>query len=504
MTILDIENNKFTFRETGKFGNRSFGEHTFDLDAMDTWKDMVESWRNSEPFTINRLHFSKEKLPQVWEVFHKSFASMPEESRITPNDYPDGIYHTAGKHPFGYIGMNQIRPATAEEEQIVIKFASEFGRAYQRFLDLQKAEAQAREAQIQLALERVRARTMAMQNSNELPEAANLLFQQVQSLGMPAWSAGYCTWNDDEKKSVTLWMSSEGVLQPPFTAPTTKDELFIQMRKGSEEGKTLHVVEMGGMPLVKHYQYMRTLTVAGEILDSILEAGHPLPTFQIMHQAYFSKGFLLFITYKQVPEVHDIFKRFANVFDQTYTRFLDLQKSEAQAREAQIDAALERVRSQSMGMQSSKDFSKVTTEMFNQLRQFGGDLFATGIVFCDKHEGHVEQWHSLPDAGMLSPFIVPVNLDYIHQYRYDQWKKGVELFKIEIPGDFIEQHFKDIFNLPSAQKVLKDFEDQNTPMPETPPWEIDYGASFKQGYILVSSLQSFKRSRNFTPICKSF
>jgi serine phosphatase RsbU (regulator of sigma subunit) len=205
-----------------------------------------------------------------------------------------------------------------------------------------------------------------------------------------------------------------------------------------------------------------------------------------------------------VPEVHDIFKRFANVFDQTYTRFLDLQKSEAQAREAQIDAALERVRSQSMGMQSSKDFSKVTTEMFNQLRQFGGDLFAAGIVFCDKHEGHVEQWHSLPDAGMLSPFIVPVNLDYIHQYRYDQWKKGVELFKIEIPGDFIEQHFKDIFNLPSAQKVLKDFEDQNTPMPETPPWEIDYGASFKQGYILVSSLQPFKEAEILPRFAKVF
>ena len=209
-----------------------------------------------------------------------------------------------------------------------------FEQTYTRFLDLQKAEAQARESQIQLALERVRARTMAMQKSDELPEAANLLFQQVQSLGMPAWSAGYCTLNDD-KTEVTLWMSSEGVLQPPFKAPTTEDELFIQMRKGYEEGKTLHIVEMGGEQLVTHYRYMRTLPVVGKILDSIIEAGHPLPTFQIMHHAYFSKGFLLFITYEPVPESHDIFKRFANVFEQTYTRFLDLQKAEAQAREAQ-------------------------------------------------------------------------------------------------------------------------------------------------------------------------
>ena len=39
-------------------------------------------------------------------------------------------------------------------------------------------------------------------------------------------------------------------------------------------------------------------------------------------------------------EGHDIFKRFAKVFEQTYTRFLDLQKAEAQAREAQIEASI--------------------------------------------------------------------------------------------------------------------------------------------------------------------
>ena len=35
---------------------------------------------------------------------------------------------------------------------------------------------------------------------------------------------------------------------------------------------------------------------------------------------------------------HPVLERFAQVFDLTYTRFLDLQKAEAQAREAQIEA----------------------------------------------------------------------------------------------------------------------------------------------------------------------
>ena len=64
------------------------------------------------------------------------------------------------------------------------RFAKVFEQAYIRFLDLQKAEAQARESQIQLALERVRARTMAMQKSDELPETSLLLFQQVKIQGL--------------------------------------------------------------------------------------------------------------------------------------------------------------------------------------------------------------------------------------------------------------------------------------------------------------------------------
>ena len=43
-------------------------------------------------------------------------------------------------------------------------------------------------------------------------------------------------------------------------------------------------------------------------------------------------------------EENNTLMRFGKVFQQTYTRFLDLQKAEAQAREAQIEAALERVR----------------------------------------------------------------------------------------------------------------------------------------------------------------
>src|SRR6185503_20691609 len=61
--------------------------------------------------------------------------------------------------------------------------------------------------------------------------------------------------------------------------------------------------------------------------------------------AFFSKGMLGVINLDPAtPGNMELYERFAAVFDLTYTRFLDLQKAEAQTREAQIELALERVR----------------------------------------------------------------------------------------------------------------------------------------------------------------
>ncbi|WP_163500672.1 hypothetical protein, partial [Escherichia coli] len=58
-----------------------------------------------------------------------------------------------------------------------------FEQAYTRFLDLQRAEAQAREAQIEAALERVRSKAMAMHNSSDLPATAIIAFSELKKLG---------------------------------------------------------------------------------------------------------------------------------------------------------------------------------------------------------------------------------------------------------------------------------------------------------------------------------
>jgi len=225
-------------------------------------------------------------------------------------------------------------PYSQEQNKIIIRFGQVFEQSYTRFLDLQKAEAQAREAQIEAALERVRSRTMAMQKSDELPEAANNLFLQVQALGIPAWSAGYCIWEDDQK-SASCNMSSEGEIQKSFSLPTIGEGYNFYKPFKNEE--PFYVAELGGKKLVKHYDFMKKLPIVGEILEGFDKKNISLPTFQIWHIVYFTQGYLMFITYEKVPEAHEIFKRFAKVFEQTYTRFSDLKLAEQLAIQAKTD-----------------------------------------------------------------------------------------------------------------------------------------------------------------------
>ena len=96
---------------------------------------------------------------------------MPEETKEYYFSCPGLAGSTVLLENVGlYIENFSGIPYSDEENNTLMRFGKVFQQTYTRFLDLQKAEAQAREAQIEAALERVRARTMAMQHSDELKE----------------------------------------------------------------------------------------------------------------------------------------------------------------------------------------------------------------------------------------------------------------------------------------------------------------------------------------------
>ncbi|HAZ24489.1 MAG TPA: hypothetical protein DCY95_07475, partial [Algoriphagus sp.] len=184
LTLMDLESNAFSFRITGKNGASNIGEQIIDLDAMPTWKETVTNWKKQKPHSHQCLVYPPEVLPDLFQIINESLQSLTPKERITFEDYPEGIFDCEGHNKFGYIGFNNSRPPTDEEIAIVIRFAREFERVYQRFLDIKKAEAQAREAQIEAALEKVRSRSLGMQSSNELQEVVQIVAEKIQELGV--------------------------------------------------------------------------------------------------------------------------------------------------------------------------------------------------------------------------------------------------------------------------------------------------------------------------------
>ncbi len=321
---------------------------------------------------------------------------------------------------FGRYSLDEF---TEEEHEIFIRFAKVFGQAYTRFLDLKKAEEQAREAKIETSLEKVRSRTMGMQSSDELPEVANLLFLEVQSLGIPAWSCGYCILEEDSRSSICI-MSSEGTLQKPFLLPHHGEVSFEEWDDFVQGDQTFFTQELGGEAIESHYGFMKSLPQLTPIFREIEEAGLSLPTYQINHLCKFAHGFLLFITYEPIPEAHDIFRRFTRVFDQTYTRFLDLKKAEAQAIEATKQASLDRVRGEIASMRSAEDLGIITPLIWNELTTLGIPFIRCGIFIIQEEDKHIEVYLSKPDGTSLAAMHLPFDSSELVTQTLNAWQQG--------------------------------------------------------------------------------
>jgi signal transduction histidine kinase len=317
------------------------------------------------------------------------------------DEIPERTYHLV-KFSGGYMGAAAPGDISKESWDLLKRLSMVFSLAYTRFIDLQDASARAREAQIELALERVRTRTMTMQHSDELPEVANLLFHQVRNLDIPAWTCGFNIWEKDAEVC-TGWMSTQGMLQPPFRIPLTESPTFIRFRESRLNGEDFFAEEVGGEALASHYRYMFSLPDFSRIASDQMDAGVSLPDRQVHNVANFSQGNLIFITHDPVPESTDTFKRFAKVFDLTYTRFLDLKKAEAQARDAKVEAGLERVRAKAMAMHKSEDLQQTIKTFYQELGLLGETprRMGVGLVNRDTHMAEISTMNTTEEGEAM-------------------------------------------------------------------------------------------------------
>ena len=313
---------------------------------------------------MNRLYSYHVPPPAVENYFASWQELIDGVEQLKPEYFTGGLYYVEAFMKYGCFGVIVANDLTEDEKKILGRFAIEFERTYTRFLDLQKAEAQAREAKIEAALEKVRSKTMAMHNSLDVGDTVAALFDEFVSLGIETFRCGIGIIHQEKKMEVWtakrdangkvnfftgyMDMTMHPLLQGGYSAWKKKEESYIYELKGDD---------------LKEY-FSRSNNNPNYPLKYDVPS---LPSRLIFSVFYFPEGFLFAFTLEELPsEATKIFKRFSGVFGQTYRRYLDLQKAEAQAREAQIEAALERVRSRSMAMQKSEELKEVIQVVYEQ------------------------------------------------------------------------------------------------------------------------------------------
>ncbi len=405
-----------------------------------------ESWKNQD------LVFSQTVGGQSLED-HIKFVSHHFGSTIAKYTQ-DPTYFYFGNFSKGYLLILASDNLLEDQVLLIPRFVKVFEQAYTRFLDLQKAEAQAREAQIEAALERVRSRTMGMHKSEELADAASVLFQQIISLGLKPVACSFII-VDKDKKTGEVYISADGTVIPdsfvlPYHGEPAQDRIFNSWKRGDE----YIIVDLKGKPLEHHLQFIAQNMPVGEMLKA---SGEPQPERLALHIINFRHGFLGINYLEPHEEVVPILQRFAKVFEQTYTRFLDLQKAEAQAREAQIEAALERVRSRSMGMHKSDELAEIVGVMFTQLQElhFGLDgAVILGIPVPGTDD--TDFWLADVDKAYPMCFRLPYHDSPPIKDMWDTKQSGNELLIKTYSRDRKNQWFEFAFESTDLHLIPKD------------------------------------------------
>src|SRR5690606_29738480 len=121
------------------------------------------------------------------------------------------VWHPGVQLSHGKLNLDSLTAPEPEMKTILLKMGAAFDLAYKRFLDLQKAEYQTHQAKIETALEKVRARALAMQQPEELKEVAEVLRNEMGLLGVEELETCSIFIYDEEIQRIECWYALKDI-----------------------------------------------------------------------------------------------------------------------------------------------------------------------------------------------------------------------------------------------------------------------------------------------------
>jgi hypothetical protein len=393
--------------------------------------------------------------------FHHFFENTIAKN--TPEERKQFLYSSEGfarsifltKNIWFSVARYDATPFIDEENAIFKRFANVFEQAYTRFLDLQKAEAQAREAQIEASLERVRSRAMAMQNSDELRELIGTVFTELTKLDIVLTRCLIMIYDPRSNDSIWWMANSEAPTEPiGLRIQNHEHPPYTAYLKAWQEKKLNWVYVLEGAVKKDWDDFLFVETELSHLPDFVI-AGMKAPERVYLNSSFNSFGNLTLASLEPLSNEHfDILLRFAKVFDLTYTRFNDLKQAEAQAKEAKIEAALERVRARSMGMQKSDELAEVVAVLYKQFEELDFGLYQVLVSIYDKKKNIIEWWsRGFEEIELPQCNIIPIIDHPFSNDLFEKWANGVEYYPHILEGELKKSWDEYLF----TQTDLKNF-----------------------------------------------
>jgi hypothetical protein len=232
-----------------------------------------------------------------------------------------------------------------------------------------------------------------MHKSDELKDVVKIVFENFRSLGLQNIDSVNINIFHEGSRDFDLWLAAPGQdyttnFRLPYLDHPIANDFFNAVKKEETSHKGIYDHDLKN----KYFEYMFENSdnkhLPEERKKLILSGrAYSVATGIAKHSSIFIHNYN---GEKFSEETNGILVRFSKVFDQAYTRFLDLQKAEANAREAQIEAGLERVRAKAMAMHSSKDLAETLGVFYRELKSLSVVPIRCGVALMDKESRMAE------------------------------------------------------------------------------------------------------------------
>jgi signal transduction histidine kinase/CheY-like chemotaxis protein len=344
-----------------------------------------------------------------------------------------------------------------------------------------------RELKIEKAFERVRGKAMSMRQSSDLQDIVNLVARELNDMNLDITGVFIVINNDEIDKQFTCW-GTTGVAEiymkkaiiPFLDRPiyrvlaeaTTKEEQFFVEEYTKEEKNEFFE------HLFKHPPYNSSTP---EWKEKVLsrEGGYT----RFVSVSHYTSIFVVnHFGRKLSDEDNEILKRFGQVFEQSYTRFLDIRKAETLAHETIKQASADRVRGEIASMRNSEDLNRITSIIWRELETLEVPFIRCGVFILDNEKENIQAYLTTPEGKSLAVLNLPFDANDLTNNAVKHWKKN-QIYKERWNKEKFINWTKSMIKIGQIQNV------ETYQGSSTPPESLHiYFVPFAQGILYVGNI----------------